>query len=162
MNFKEKTNYIYIYIYISLYIGRIHFKCYPDFTVSLSDSYVLKALTLNIKTSGYKILESVQLLALIYRIYYKCTGINMNFQAISKSSKNQTLLIQSNQGNANIRVPHIIKWIDVRLPQEWSLTNESHPGNLSHNLDSLDYIKQYLDGTVKIDFGYIPKPNIHI
>jgi len=124
---------------------------------------VLKALTLNIKTSGYKILEGVRPLALIYMIYYKCIGTNMNFQAISKSPKNQTLLIQSTRGNASIRVPHTIKWTDISLPQQWSLTNESFkPVNVSHNLDNLDYIKQYLDGTVKIDFGHRPKPNLHI
>jgi hypothetical protein len=65
---------------------------------------MLKALTLNIKTSGYRVLKGVQPLALIYRIYYKCTGTNMNFQAITRSPKNQTLLIQSNQNNVNVRI----------------------------------------------------------
>jgi hypothetical protein len=41
----------------SLYNGPIHFDCYPDFTISLSDRHLLKALTLNMKTSRYKILE---------------------------------------------------------------------------------------------------------
>jgi len=77
------------------------------------------------------------------------------------------MLIQSSQSNANIRVPHTIKWTDVSLPQEWRLTNESFKLEIvSHNLDNLDYIKQYLDGTVKIDFGRRPKPkpksNLHI
>jgi len=72
-------------------------------------------------------------------------------------------LIQSTRGNASIRVPHTIKWTDISLPQQWSLTNESFkPVNVSHNLDNLDYIKQYLDDTVKIDFGHRPKPNLHI
>jgi hypothetical protein len=137
----------------SLYNGPIHFDCYPDFTISLSDPHILKALTLNIKTSGYRVLEGVQPLALIYRIYYKCTGTNMNFQAIERSPKNQTLLIQSSQHNANIRIPQTIKWSDISLPENWCLTNESHPVNLSNNLNNLDYIQQYLDGTVKIDFG---------
>jgi hypothetical protein len=72
------------------------------------------------------------------------------------------LLIQSSQSNANIRVPHNIKWYDISLSQNWSLTNESHPINLSHNLNNLDYIKQYPDGTVKIDFSPRTKPNLHI
>jgi hypothetical protein len=55
----------------SLYNGPIRFDCYPGFIVSLSDPHMLKALTLNIKTTGYKVLEGVQPLALIYRIYYK-------------------------------------------------------------------------------------------
>jgi hypothetical protein len=72
-----------------LYDGPIRFDCYPDFTVSLGDPRRLKALTLNIKTSGYEALEGVQPLALIYRIYHKCIGINMNFQAISRSAKDK-------------------------------------------------------------------------
>ncbi|KAM1810595.1 hypothetical protein ACFX12_027337 [Malus domestica] len=55
----------------SLCNGPIHFDCFPDLTISLSDPHMLKALTLNIKTSGYKVLEGTQPLALIYRIYYK-------------------------------------------------------------------------------------------
>jgi hypothetical protein len=35
----------------SMHDGPIHFDCYPDFTISLSDPHILKALTLNIKTS---------------------------------------------------------------------------------------------------------------
>jgi hypothetical protein len=113
----------------------------------------IKALTLNIRIQGYRVLEGVQPLALIYRIYYKCTGTNMNFQAISRSPRNQTMLIQSSQSNANIHVPHTIKWTEVSLLQEWRLTNESlKPEIVNHNLDNLDYIQQYLDCIVKISF----------
>jgi hypothetical protein len=126
-----------------------------------------KALTLNIRTQGYKVLEGVQPLALVYRIYYKCTGTNMNFQAISKSPRNQTMLIQSSQSNASIHVPRTIKWNEISLPKEWCLTNESFkPEIISHNLGDLDYIYQYLDGTVKISFDRgsqsNPKPNLLI
>ena len=43
-----------------LYNRPIHFYCFPDLTVSLTDPHVLKALTLNIKTYGYQVLEGVQ------------------------------------------------------------------------------------------------------
>jgi len=144
----------------SMHDGPVYFDCYPNFTISLSDPHILKALTLSIRTQGYQILEGVQPLALIYRVYYMCTRTNMNFQAINRSPKNQTMLIQSSQSNANIRVPHTVMWTDISLRQEWRLTNESFkPEIIRHNLDNLDYIKQYLDGTVKIDFGHRPKPN---
>ena len=68
----------------SLSNGPVHFDCYPDFTVSLSDPHILKTLTLNIQTSGYEVLPGTQPLALIFRIYYKVTGTNMNFQALIK------------------------------------------------------------------------------
>jgi hypothetical protein len=70
------------------------------------------------------------------------------------------MLIQSSQSNANIHVPQTIRWTDIKLPQEWRSTNESFkPEIISQNLDNLDYIKQYLDGTVKIEFGRKPKSN---
>jgi len=107
----------------SMHDGPVYFDCYLDFTISLSDPHILKDLTLSIRTQGYRILEGVQPLALIYRVYYMCTRTNMNFQAINRSPKNQTMLIQSSQSNANIRVPHTVMWIDISLPQEWRLTN---------------------------------------
>ena len=136
----------------SLYDGPIHFNCFTDLTISLSDPHVLKALTLNIKTSGFQVLEGTQPLALIYRIYYKVTGTNMNFQALSKSPRDHTLLIQTNQENANIKVPRTIRWSDISLPSDWCLINESKPVAIQNTLVNLDNIEQYFDGTVKINF----------
>jgi hypothetical protein len=148
----------------TMHDGPVYFDCYPDFTVSLSDPHILKVQTLSIRTQGYKVLEGVQPLALIYRIYYKCTGTNMNFQAIKRSPRNQTMLIQSSQSNANIHIPRTIKWTEVSLPKEWRLTNESfQPEIISHNLDNLDYIQQYLDGTIKISFDRLESnPKSHL
>jgi len=151
----------------TMHDGPVYFDCFPDFTVSLSDPHILKVLTLSIRTQGYKVLEGVQPLALIYRIYYKCTGTNMNFQAINRSPRNQTMLIQSSQSNASIHVPRTINWIDIELPKEWMLTNESFkPELIRHNLGDLDYIQQYLDGIVKISFDRgsqsTPKSNLLI
>lgn len=101
-----------------MFNGPVHFNCFPDFTINLSDPHILKASTLNIKTSGYNVFEGTKPLALIYRIHYKVTDTNMNFQAISKRPKNHTLLIQSSQENANISVPHTIRWSNVHLPSE--------------------------------------------
>jgi hypothetical protein len=70
----------------TMHDGPVYFDCYPDFTISLSDPHIIKALTLNIRTQGYIILEGVQPLVLIYRIYYKCTGTNMNFQKSQESN----------------------------------------------------------------------------
>jgi hypothetical protein len=150
----------------TMHDGPVYFDCFPDFTLSLSDPHILKALTLSIRTQGYRVLEGVQPLALIYRIYYKCTGTNMNFQAVNRSPRNQTMLIQSSQSNASIHVPQTIKWTDIKLPKEWTVTNESfQPEIISHNLGDLDYIQQYLDGTVKISFDRpesTPKPQLLI
>ena len=74
----------------SLHNGPMYFDYFFDFTLSLSDKHLLKALNLNIKTSEYEMLEGSQPLALIYRIYYKCIRTNLNIHALVKSPKAQT------------------------------------------------------------------------
>jgi hypothetical protein len=54
----------------SLFNGPIHFDVFPNLTLSLDDINILKALTLNVLTSGYDIEEGSKPLAIIYRIYY--------------------------------------------------------------------------------------------
>ncbi|KAI8572140.1 hypothetical protein RHMOL_Rhmol01G0175600 [Rhododendron molle] len=83
-------------------------------------------------------LEGSHPLALIYRIYYKCMKTNLNIHALVKSPKDKTVLIQSN-GNANIQT-------------SWISENESYPHKMQNNTIDLDYIKQYLDGTIRISF----------
>ena len=81
-----------------LHDGPVHFNCFPDFTLSLSDPHILKALTLNIKTAGQitNIHGGSHALVLIYRVYYISIKTNLNFHVLIKSPKDQTLLIQSN------------------------------------------------------------------
>ena len=76
----------------------------------------------------------------------------MNFQALTKSSRDHTLLIQTAQENANIKVPRTIKWSDINLPSDWCLINESKPVVIQNSLVNLDNVEQYFDGTVKINF----------
>ena len=78
-----------------LYNGPVYFNCFLDFTLSLSDPYILKALTLNIKTADQitNMHDGSHALALIYRVYYKCVKTNLNVHALIKSPKDQTLLI---------------------------------------------------------------------
>ena len=44
----------------SLSCGPVHFDCFPNFTVGLHDTYIMKVLTLNIKTHGTLMLQGVQ------------------------------------------------------------------------------------------------------
>ncbi|KAI8571991.1 hypothetical protein RHMOL_Rhmol01G0164100 [Rhododendron molle] len=119
----------------------------------LKDKNILKALTLNIQTAGAitNMLEGIHPLALIYRIYYKCMKTNLNIHALVKSPKDKTVLIQSNT-NANIQVPKTISWNDITLPTSWVSENDSYPHKIQNDTVDLDYIKQYLDGTVRISF----------
>ena len=110
----------------SLHNGPIHFNCFPDFTLSLSDQNLFKALTLNIKTDGEitQMIEGSQPIALIYRIYYKTMKSNLNVHALNKSPKDQTVLIQSSTSDANIQIPRTILWKDITLPSQWTLPQE--------------------------------------
>lgn len=138
----------------SLHNGPVHFNCFPDFTLSLNDPHILKALTLNIKTAGEitHMIEGSQPLALIYRIYYKTMKTNLNIHALNKCPKDKTVLIQSSTSDANIQVPKTILWKDINLPSQWVLDNEIPQTPITNNIMNLDNIKQYLDGTVRISF----------
>ena len=45
-----------------LYDGPVYFSCYPDLTLALDDPNIIKALTLNIASSGYHMEEGSKLL----------------------------------------------------------------------------------------------------
>ena len=101
-----------------LHRGPVHFNCFPDFTLSLRDPYILDVLTLNIQLNGSftNMKEKVHNIALIYRIYYKCIKTNLNVQALHKSPKDKTLLIQSSSNDTNINIPKMIEQKDITLP----------------------------------------------
>jgi hypothetical protein len=50
----------------SLFNGPVHFDIFPNLTLSLDDINILKALTLNVLTSGYEMEEGSRPLAIIY------------------------------------------------------------------------------------------------
>jgi hypothetical protein len=92
-------------------------------------------------------------LAIIYRIYYRLMKTNLDPQAIIKNAGQSTLLIQSSTQDANIRTPKMIRWDEIILPNEWILENVSKPARVVNDTSNLDYIQQYLDGSVKISFS---------
>ena len=105
----------------------IHFDCFPNFTVGLYDPHIMKALTLNIKTHGTFMLQGVQQIALIYRVYYKCLKTNLNVQALDKRKMGETTLIQTKDLRSKIQVPRTLKWSEVTFPSDWTLENENYP-----------------------------------
>jgi hypothetical protein len=72
---------------------------------------------------------------------------------VINNSGNSTLLIQSFTLDANIRTPKMIRWDEINLPNEWLLENISKPARVVNDTTNLDYIQQYLDGSVKISFS---------
>ena len=47
----------------------------------------------------------------------------------------------------------MIRWDEVSLLNEWLLENVAKPANVATGSSNVDYIQQYLDGTVKINFS---------
>ena len=74
-NFKDS---ILAMIIASLYDGPVYFNCYPDFTLTLDDPNIVKTLTLNIASSGYHMEEGSKPFALIYHIYSRLLGTQLN------------------------------------------------------------------------------------
>ena len=104
-------------------------------------------------------IEGSRPLALIYRIYYKLLKTNLNAQALSKSPRVKTLLLQCSSNDINTQVPKVINWNEVKLPTEWLLENEMPPRNIPTENTKLDRIEQYLNGTVKISFDHSKQKN---
>ena len=99
-NFKDS---ILGMITASLYDGPVYFSSYPDLTLAMDDPNIIKALTLNIASSGYHMEEGSKPFALIYCIYYRLLGTQLNPSAINHrepSGKNFQLsssIIEHNQ-----------------------------------------------------------------
>ncbi|KAG5577336.1 hypothetical protein H5410_057470, partial [Solanum commersonii] len=74
----------------SLFSGLIYFDCFPNFTVSLKDINILVSLTLNVKTSNYKIKTGSLSVAIMYRIQYKAISSAFNTGAMRSSYKGET------------------------------------------------------------------------
>ena len=91
--------------------------------------------------------------ALIYCIYYKLLGTQLNPGArINREPVGKTMLIQCSTPNTKVEVPKMIQWQDVKLPTECLLEQESPLAKPAFDELDLTNIQQYLDGSVKISF----------
>ena len=85
----------------SLYDGPVYFYCYPDITLTLDDPNIIKALTLNIASSSYHMEEGSKTFALIYCIYYRLLGTQLNPSSrINSEHVGKTMLIQCSTPDA--------------------------------------------------------------
>ena len=107
--------------------GPIHFDCYPNFSVSLKDKNILKILTLQIKTHNYEIASGSIPLSLVYIIHYKAMMSSFGSKAFKYSTKEQTLLLQTDISKTNSIVPKPIQWNEVSLPEQCDLEDSNPP-----------------------------------
>ncbi|KAL4645013.1 hypothetical protein ACB092_02G205600 [Castanea dentata] len=150
--FKKFNDSILGMITASLYDGPVYFDCYPDLTLALDDPNIIKALTLNILTSGYDMDDGSRPFTLIYRIFYRLLDSQLTPRSRGRDPAEKTMLIQCSTPNAKIQIPKMIQWQDITLPKEWTL--EQVAPLVKPVFDELDLTKiaQYTDGTVKIFF----------
>jgi len=47
----------------------------------------------------------------------------------------------------------MMKWSEITLLNEWLIENVSQPAKVSQEDTNVDYLQQYLDGSVKISFA---------
>ena len=91
--------------------------------------------------------------ALIYHIYYRLLGTQLNLGAkINREPFRKTMLIKCLTPDAKVQVPKMIQWQDIKLPTEWLLEQESPLAKPVIDELDLTHIQQYLDGTIKISF----------
>ena len=134
-----------------MYDGSVYFNCYPDLTLALDDPNIVKALTLNIASSGYIMEEGSKPFALIYHIYYRLLGTQLNPGAINhREPSGKTMLIQCSTPDAKVQVPKMIQWQDVKLLIEWLLEQDFPLVKPVFDELDLTHMQQYLDDTVRI------------
>ena len=139
--------------YLHIGLVQVVINCYPNLTLVLDDSNIVKALTLNIASSGYHMEEGSKPFALIYCIYYRLLGTQLNPGArINREPVGKTILIQCSTPDARVQVLKMIQWQDVKLPTEWMLEQETPLAKPTFDELNLTHIQQYLDGTIKISF----------
>ena len=148
--FKQFYDSLLGMITASLYDGSVYFNCCPNISLALDDPNIVKALTLNILTSRYDMDEGNKPFALIYQIYYRLLGTQLNLHARIKDLDGKIVLIQCSTLDAKVQVPKMTQQQDINLPKEWLLEQESPPVKPVFDELNLDHIQQYLDGTIKI------------
>ncbi|PIN17194.1 hypothetical protein CDL12_10144 [Handroanthus impetiginosus] len=144
--------------------GHVYFKCFPNFTVSLTDPNIMQSLMLNIKTEGFDMLKGTPNVALVYRLYYKVMNKVVPKTKISSTDiydkKGETTMFITDLEKRNILVPKNISWNQVKLPEIWTLEQAVPP--VKEPLRQVESILQYLDGDVEIKFSQNRKVRLNI
>ncbi|KAI8545611.1 hypothetical protein RHMOL_Rhmol07G0053100 [Rhododendron molle] len=90
----------------SLCHGPVYFNTYPNLSLSLIDRNIGEVLNCRIQTRGYDYLPGSEVIAVIYRIYYKVMN-TMNSRVRQLGSGDQTVLIETNMLTSNIATNRI-------------------------------------------------------
>ncbi|KAG5585085.1 hypothetical protein H5410_045519 [Solanum commersonii] len=133
--------------------GPIYFNTQPNLQLSLTDSNILDALTLNVKTHGYNYALGSELICLSYRIYFKLLA-TLNPRYKLYDTFDQTILVETNFAKSKVTTRRPIKWEEINFPTTWTLDSVIPPEQRTAAVTNFEYshITQNANGKICIQF----------
>ncbi|WMV45304.1 hypothetical protein MTR67_038689 [Solanum verrucosum] len=133
--------------------GPVYFNAQPNLQLSLTDSNILDALTLNVKTHGYNYAPGSELICLSYRIYYKLLA-TLNPRCKLYDTSDQTILVETNFARSKVTTRRPIKWEEINFPTTWILDSVIPPEQMTDAVTNSEYshISQNSDGKICMQF----------
>ena len=116
----------------------------------MNDQSIHKALTLNIQTQNYDMDPRSRNILIVYRVYYKVMTSAVNPNCLLSSSKDQTLIWQTNEKNSTIIIPKPIPWDCLIQSKEWNFKQLLAPKPIEQ--PKLMSIVEDKQGNVQINF----------
>lgn len=132
----------------SLSHGPVYFNAYPNLTLSLTDRNIGETLNCRIQTHGYDFLPGSEVIAVIYRIYYKLMN-TINPRVRRLNSSDSTVLIETNMLTSNIATNRLINWEEINFPETWTIPNAVPPRPI---INRIEQIVQDNEGTISLNF----------
>ncbi|KAG5631024.1 hypothetical protein H5410_002741 [Solanum commersonii] len=133
--------------------GPVYFNTQPNLQLSLTDSNILDALTLNVKTHGYNYVPGSELICLSYRIYYKLLA-TLNPRCKLYDTSDQTILVETNFARSKVTTRRPIKWEEINFPTTWTLDSVIPSDQMTDAITNSEnsHITQNSDGKICIQF----------
>ena len=100
----------------SFCLGPVYFNVYPNLTLSLTDRNIGLACNLKILTTRYNFLPGSEIVAILYRIYYKVMNtLAPNIKHISNPSGFTTLIESNMFDKENTVGQRLISWNEINF-----------------------------------------------
>ncbi|WMV13417.1 hypothetical protein MTR67_006802 [Solanum verrucosum] len=133
--------------------GPVYFNAQPNLQLSLTDSNILDALTLNVKMHGYNYAPGSELICLSYRIYYKLLA-TLNPRCKLYDTSDQTILVEINFTRSKVTTRRPIKWEEINFPTTWILDSVIPPLQMTDAVTNSEYshTSKKSDGKICMQF----------
>ncbi|KAG5581249.1 hypothetical protein H5410_051876 [Solanum commersonii] len=133
--------------------GSVYFNAQPNLQLSLTDSNILDALTLNVKAHGYNYVAGSELICLSYRMYYNLLA-TLNPRCKLYDTSDQTILVETNFARSKVTTRRPIKWEEINFPTIWILDSVIPPEQLTDVVTNSEYshVSQNSNGKICMQF----------